>query len=142
MTECSNGDVFVAEFGSHHVRRIEAGTGIITTVLGVGVPGSSGAGAPSALFPVDSPRGLTCDAYGNLYVTSRTTLRLLAASEPEENTESRVVDGNGSVQTIYQNSQHQCLTGVALIEPESTESKLFLTDSCSGAGIELERVMQ
>ena len=138
MTSCPNGDMFIAELGSHHIRRVAADTGIITTVLGVGVPGSSGNGSPSTIFPVDSPRGLACDAYGNLFVTSRTVLRLLAASDSTSGSSTGVVDGTGSVQTIYQNSQNQCLTDVAVEKPDDIESPLFLTDSCAGAGIELE----
>ena len=138
MTSCPNGDMFIAELGSHHIRRVAADTGIITTVLGVGVPGSSGNGSPSTIFPVDSPRGLACDAYGNLFVTSRTVLRLLAASDSTSGSSTGVVDGTGSVETIYQNSQNQCLTDVAVEKPDEIESPLFLTDSCAGAGIELE----
>ena len=142
VTECPNGDLFIAEVGSHHVRRIEASTGIITTVLGVGIPGSSGAGFPATIFPVDSPRGLACDSFGNVFVTSTNVLRLLPAADPIDGATTGIVDGTGSVQTIYQNSAHQCLTGVAVKDPSDTESPLFVTDSCSGSSIELERVVQ
>ena len=79
LTLAPSGDLFVADTGNQRVRRIAAGTGIITTVLGDGVAASSGEGAPATAFPVNAPRGLTTDARGNLYVTSSTALRLLPA---------------------------------------------------------------
>ena len=142
ITECFNGDIFIAEVGSHHIRRVDASTGIISTVLGVGVAGSSGAGSPSTVFPVDSPRGVTCDHFGNVYVTSRTAVRLLAALDPKQDSMTGIVDGTGSVQTIYESPLHQCLTAVAVEDPSDSESSVFATDSCAGAGIELERVVQ
>ena len=142
LTECPNGDLFIAELGSHYIRRIEAGTGLITTVLGVGVASSIGAGSPSTIFPVNSPRGLACDGFGNVFVTSSNVLRLLPAADPIDGAATGIVDGTGSVQTIYENSAHQCLTGVAVKDLNDTESPLFLTDSCSGSSIELERVVQ
>src|SRR5690606_14442361 len=75
ITQCPNGDMFVADTCNNRVRRISNGT--ITTVLGDGVAASSGEGFPAVTFPVDEPRGLACDATGNLFVSSSTTVRLL-----------------------------------------------------------------
>ncbi len=137
MTLAANGDLFIADSGNHRVRRVEAGTGIITTVLGDGVAASSGEGAPAWTFPVDDPRGLTTDALGNLYVTSTTTVRLLAADD------DGIVDGNGAVQTIYGAAPRatfpayatSCLTGIAVVDAETVRT----TDRCSGLYVELSR---
>ena len=40
ITRCGNGDLFVADTNNHRVRRIAADTGIVTTVLGDGIPAS------------------------------------------------------------------------------------------------------
>jgi cysteine-rich repeat protein len=137
LARCSNGDLFVADTGNNRVRRIVQPAGTITTVLGDGVPASSGEGAPSRTFPVDGPRGLACDAAGNLFVTSTTTVRLLPASTTGE------VDGGGAVQTIYgapprdafPASITSCLTGVAVTGPTTVQ----VTDACTGLLVDLTR---
>jgi sugar lactone lactonase YvrE len=52
-------DLWVLEFGSHRLRRIEADTGIITTVAGTGTPGSAGDGGPATSASLNRPRGIT-----------------------------------------------------------------------------------
>ena len=41
------GNLFVAEARNHTIRRIDAGSGVITTVVGSGVSGYSGDGGPA-----------------------------------------------------------------------------------------------
>ncbi|MEZ4364920.1 MAG: hypothetical protein R2939_01370 [Kofleriaceae bacterium] len=137
ITRCADGDLFIADTSNHRIRRVAAGAGTITTVLGDGVAASSGQGAPAMTFPVDSPRGLACDPFGNLVVTSRTAVRLVVADG------DGVVDGSGAVQTIYgapprtayPESVTTCLTGVAVIDAETVQ----VTDSCTGVLAELWR---
>jgi sugar lactone lactonase YvrE len=137
MTRCVNGDLFIADTGNHRVRRVEAGSRIISTVLGDGVAASSGQGRPSSTFPVDTPLGLGCDASGNVLVTSSSTVRLVLASG------DGVVDGSGEVQSIFGEpprttfpaSVTRCLTGVAVVD----ETHVQVTDSCTGMLVELSR---
>ncbi len=137
VTLAPNGDLFIADAGNHRVRRVESGSGVITTVLGDGVAASSGEGAPADTFPVDDPQGLACDAFGNLFVSSSTTVRFLPA------TDDHVVDGTGPVQTIYGAAPRDtfpalatsCLTGVAVVDATTT----WVTDRCAGLLVELWR---
>jgi cysteine-rich repeat protein len=137
LTKCGNGDLFIADTGNNRIRRVAAGTGIISTVVGDGVPASSGQGAPATIFPVDNPLGVACDGGNNLFISSSTTVRLLPASP------AGIVDGSGSVQTIYgaaprnafPASETSCLTGI--ITPTATT--LQVADSCSGLVVELTR---
>jgi hypothetical protein len=124
MTKCGNGDLFIADTGNSRVRRVHEG--VISTVLGTGVPSSSGAGTPASAFPVNRPKGLACDGDGNLYVSSTDAIRQLLARDG-------VVDGTGPVRTIYQSAEHTCLTGVAL-EGDGT---LQIADQCAGVLVEL-----
>jgi cysteine-rich repeat protein len=137
ITRCGNGDLFIADTGNNRVRRISI-TNTISTVLGDGVPASSGEGAPARTFPVDRPRGLACDSFGNLFVTSRTAVRLLAASD------QGYVDGLGAVMTIYgapprvtfPSTVTNCLSGLAVTGATS----LRFADACTGLVVELDRM--
>jgi len=62
------GNVYVADTDNHRVRRIAAGTGLITTVAGNGVQGFAGDNGPATTAAIDSPNGLAIDAGGNLYL--------------------------------------------------------------------------
>lgn len=136
LTRCPNGDLFIADTGNNRIRRVAGG--MITTVLGDGVADSSGEGAPARTFPVDAPRGLSCDAANDLFVTSATSVRLLPASD------TGIVDGSGVVQTIYGTpprtvfpaSVTGCLTGVAVTGP----TQLQVADACTGLLVQLDRV--
>jgi hypothetical protein len=61
------GNLFIADLGNHRVRRVDAATGIITTVAGTGTFGFSGDGGPATSASLDSPRGVAVDAAGNLF---------------------------------------------------------------------------
>jgi trimeric autotransporter adhesin len=65
----SVGDLFIADELANNVRRVDAVSGIITTVLGTGSPSSSGDGGPAVSASVDGPSGVAVDAQGNLYVS-------------------------------------------------------------------------
>jgi hypothetical protein len=131
------GDLFIADTANHRVRRIESGSGMISTVLGDGVAASSGEGAPATAFPVDAPGGLVLDDRGNLFVSSSTSVRLLPA------TDDGVVDGLGPVRTIYGAAPRTtfpelataCLGGVEL----SADASVLVADRCAGLLVELER---
>ena len=140
ITRCANGDLFIADTGNNRVRRVdEAVTRTITTVLGDGVAASSGQGTPAKSFSVDKPRGVACDELGNLFVTSSTAVRLLAATEGDH-----IIDGSGDVQTIYAppsdhfpTSATGCLAGLAVIGPTAIQ----IADSCNGLVVRLDRIL-
>ena len=77
-----SGNVYVADFGNHAIRKITAPGGVVTTFAGkIGTLGSAdGAGATSARFWF--PFGLASDAAGNLYVadTYNQTIRKITPS--------------------------------------------------------------
>ena len=65
------GDLFIADIGSHVIRRIDMKTGVITTFAGTGKPGPTPDGAPIANTPLNGPRSLDFDPDGNLWLVTR-----------------------------------------------------------------------
>ena len=71
----ASGDVYIADDGNHRIRRIDAGTGNISTFAGAGFGfGGDGGPADKALFRY--PAGVAVDAAGNVYVADRRNLRV------------------------------------------------------------------
>jgi DNA-binding beta-propeller fold protein YncE len=56
-----DGNVYVADRHNHCVRRIDAGSGVITTFAGTGAAGYSGDGGPAARAEMVEPNGLGLD---------------------------------------------------------------------------------
>jgi hypothetical protein len=61
-------NLYLADIGSHRIRKIAAATGIINTVAGTGTQGFEGEGSAAAAALIDSPGGLAVDSNGNLYL--------------------------------------------------------------------------
>jgi sugar lactone lactonase YvrE len=72
----STGNVFVTDKNNERVRRIDAGTGIITTVAGSGKAGYSGDGAAALNAKFYGMSGIAVDAAGNLYIADQNNQRI------------------------------------------------------------------
>ncbi len=64
----AQGNVFIADAGNEAVRRVDADTGIITTVAGNGVVGFGGDGWPATSGSMNYPVAVAVDAHDNLYI--------------------------------------------------------------------------
>ncbi|MHB1935628.1 MAG: NHL domain-containing protein [Acidobacteriaceae bacterium] len=62
------GNLYIADTGNNRVRRVDAVTGIITTVVGNGQQGYAGDGGAAANAQLDLPAGVAVDAMGNLFI--------------------------------------------------------------------------
>ena len=62
------GDLFIADHNNRRIRKVEAGTGVITTVAGLGTSGFGGDGGPATHSLVFLPNGLAVDGEGNLFI--------------------------------------------------------------------------
>ena len=64
------GDVYIADQGSHVIRKITTATGMINTLAGTaGVAGYSGDGGPAIEARLSSPQGVAVDFDGNVFIT-------------------------------------------------------------------------
>lgn len=64
------GNLYIAEAGSHTVRRIDKASGIVTTLAGLGPDkaGYTGDNGPAVDARLNGPKGIALDAAGNIYV--------------------------------------------------------------------------
>ena len=62
------GNMLVAERDAHVVRKIDGRTGLISTLVGTGVPGFSGDGGPSEQAQLKQPHSIALDRDDNLYI--------------------------------------------------------------------------
>ncbi|MEI9977635.1 MAG: MBG domain-containing protein [Edaphobacter sp.] len=78
----SAGNVYFADSGNNIIRRIDAVTGKISTVAGVGTAGYAGDGASATSAQLRSPAKVIVDAAGNLYIadTGNNVIRYVSAN--------------------------------------------------------------
>lgn len=90
----SQGNIFIADFSNHRVRKVRASDNVITTVAGSGEQGFSGDGGPATEAKLSSPYGVSVDTQGNLFIADyyNCVIRKVSAS----NNIITTVAGNGS----------------------------------------------
>jgi len=64
----SVGNLYIADAGNNRVRKVAAGTGVITTVAGNGTAGYTGDGSAATSAELNNPQSVALDAAGNLYI--------------------------------------------------------------------------
>ncbi len=72
----ASGHLFIADFSAGRIRRVDARTGIITTVAGNSDPGCHSIDPPmtgviATSTCLESPEGIALDAIGNLFISDR-----------------------------------------------------------------------
>jgi hypothetical protein len=69
-------NLFIAEAGGNRIRRVDAATGIITTVAGTGTAAFSGDGGPAVGASLRQPLGVALDSAGNLFIADSGNVRI------------------------------------------------------------------
>jgi DNA-binding beta-propeller fold protein YncE len=64
----SQGNIVLVDTENHCLRRIEAASGLVTTIAGTGEPGDSGDGGPATEARLKRPHGACVDEVGNIYI--------------------------------------------------------------------------
>ena len=67
VTEDAAGNVFLSDSNNYRIRRVDAQSGLISTVGGNGMAGYSGDGGPATQASINAPGGLVLDGAGNIY---------------------------------------------------------------------------
>jgi len=104
----SAGNVYISDFSAHCVRKIDATTGVVTTVAGTGVAGYNGDGIAATAAQLNSPAGMALDGSGNLFIADRGNhrIRVVSASSGRiatvAGTGTAGYDGDGAVATSKQ----------------------------------------
>ena len=72
----SAGNLYIADESKHVVRKVDASTGIISTVAGNGTRGFGGDGSAATAAQLDYPAGVRVDGAGHLYIADRSNNRI------------------------------------------------------------------
>lgn len=64
----ADGNLFIADWINHRVRKVNMVTGIISTIAGTGAPGYNGDGIAAASAQINGPCGIIFDHIGNIYI--------------------------------------------------------------------------
>ena len=86
------GDLFIADAGNSRIRRVDAVSGVITTVAGNGGYGFSGDGGLATAAQLFSPSGVALDGAGDLFIADQFNQRI-----------RRVDAGSGVITTVAGN---------------------------------------
>jgi sugar lactone lactonase YvrE len=81
-------NVYFADTNNHRVRRIDAKTGLVSTVAGTGADGTAGDNGPATAAQLSSPYGVAIDPSGRLFISERGSRRI------------RMVDRDGTIRTL------------------------------------------
>ena len=71
-----DGNLYIADARSHRVRRVDASSGLMSTVVGNGIEGFGGDGGLATAASLDSPSGLAVNAAGDLFLADSHNQRL------------------------------------------------------------------
>jgi len=78
------GNLYLADSGNYRIRRVDAATGIITTIAGTGVgcPGSNpcGDGGPATNAQLNNPQSVAVDAAGDVFIADPVSARVRRVS--------------------------------------------------------------
>jgi sugar lactone lactonase YvrE len=140
-------DVYIADAANNLVRRVDARTGVITTVAGNyaagkahdGLGGFSGDGGPATKAQLNDPQGVAVDGAGNLFIadTFNNAIRAVAA----DGTISTVVNSagpNGAIPTAGGESSGVAPTASQLNSPHAvavdpSQHTLYIADTTNSS---------
>lgn len=125
------GHLYIADTLNHRVRRVDAATGVITTVAGLGQPRCSGDGGLAVEAGLNEPAALAVSDGGVLYIADQSNNRVRAVDLSTG--VIRTVAGTG---TAAYNGDGVAATETGLAGPSglalASDGTLFIADSFNG----------
>jgi sugar lactone lactonase YvrE len=76
----AGGNLYFADSANNRIRKIAAGSGIITTVAGNGAPGFAGDGGPATSAQLNQPQGVDVDSAGDILIADTLNQRIRRVS--------------------------------------------------------------
>ncbi len=70
------GNIYIADYGNHRIRKVIASSGVIVTIAGNGNNGYSGDNGPATTVELSFPSGVCLDAAGNVYFSEHGNHRI------------------------------------------------------------------
>ena len=70
------GNILIADYGNHRIRKVDAATQYITTVAGNGTAGYSGDGDPATSASLHYPIGVAVDTAANIFIADQDNNRI------------------------------------------------------------------
>ena len=94
----SSGNVYISESDTCRIREVQAGSGILVTIVGNGSCAYMGDGGPANLATLVGPHAIALDSVGNLYIADGNFVREIAAAPSGTMTAGYIykIAGNGS----------------------------------------------
>ncbi len=122
-----DGSLVFSDTFNHRLRRIDALSGVISTICGTGVRGCDGDGGPAMKAQLNEPYGVVVDRQGQVFFADRLNRRV------------RIIDTAGRVRTIAGTGSEQpggdsaAADRAGLAEPnglalDADQSRLFIAD--------------
>ena len=127
----TSGNLYIADRNNHRIRKVNT-AGIISTIAGTGVAGTSGDGAAATAAKISNPCSLTLDKYGNIYISTDFKVRKIDLS----GTITTYAGGGGYV-WFYAANGHSATGISAGMEPmgltTDTAGNLYIADTFNNA---------
>ncbi len=126
----AEGDLYLADTMNHRIRRVDARTGRITTIAGVGLPRFGGDGGPSVAAGLNEPAALVVQG-ARLYVADQSNNRIRMVD-----LRTGVITTVAGTGTATFNGDGRPATEAALAGPSGlaigTDGRLYIADTFNG----------
>jgi sugar lactone lactonase YvrE len=126
----TEGHLYIADTMNHRIRRVEAGTGRITTIAGVGQPRFGGDGGSSTAAGLNEPAALAVQG-ARLYIADQSNNRVRAIDLP-----SGIISTIAGTGSPSYNGDGMLATEASLAGPSGlaigTDGTLYIADTFNG----------